>query len=126
MDYKKLSKIADSNPRTTPDLSIFSLSQKLKKAKHRDTKLEVLEALASDKNNEVRLHVARNPNTSYDILYDLSSDKVPNIRLSVASNPNASADILSSLGSGRFQPSGNSLSPVITNYLSAETDIKQS
>ena len=79
MDYKKLSKIADSNPRTAPDSSNFSLSQKLKKAKHRDTKLEVLEALASDKNNEVRL-----------------------------------------------QPSGNSLSPVITNYLSAETDIKQS
>ena len=100
MDYKKLSKIADSNPRTAPDLSNFSLSQELKKAKHRDTKLEVLEALASDKNNEVRLHVAR--------------------------NPNASADILSSLGSGRFQPSGNSLSPVITNYLSAEIYIKQS
>ena len=65
----------------------MNYQQKLDVAQNQNTPTNVLEALATDKDHDVRYKVATNPNTSANALETLATDEDHDVRYNAAMNP---------------------------------------
>lgn len=78
------------------DPSIYMRSS-LARQNRRQTPAKILEMLADDESEEVRLRVAENPDTPVETLVKLANDSSENVKNKLVSNPNTPVEILERL-----------------------------
>ena len=73
--------------------SAAEANERLRLARNPDTAQSVLERLAGDQSEAVRIQVAANPNTPASALEQLAEDRSNDVRIAVSKNHGASAAI---------------------------------